>query len=296
MNYDISNKYQYLSSEGYMVVNMPEHPKAIKCGKLKVHVAVAYNKYGNIPEGYVVHHLDMNKTNNDPSNLIILPSTQHTELHNYLRKHPEAIGLTEEETINLINSGVLDKIDDDVENPTSQLELDIKRLQKKLKSKFLTDNEKKDVSLELEDKKSNLRKLRSINNKKVYSNEDLINFLTSSRSVLEASQKAGLSYQTFRTKCSKVGIDYKQYLYEPMKDNKFIDKICPVCGKKFTCTERDERTYCSKACAENRYDNILTKKTILGYLKDGVSLNAISKKLGIERHTVKKYAQKHNLL
>ena len=41
-----------------------------------------YEKYhGRIPEGYVIHHLDGNKTNNTPENLIALTKNDHTRLH-----------------------------------------------------------------------------------------------------------------------------------------------------------------------------------------------------------------------
>lgn len=43
---------------------------------------VVYRKYnGNIPQGYVIHHLDGDKTNNSPSNLIALTPNDHSRLH-----------------------------------------------------------------------------------------------------------------------------------------------------------------------------------------------------------------------
>lgn len=37
--------------------------------------------YGNIPKGYVVHHKDENKLNNNPNNLALLTLKEHTSIH-----------------------------------------------------------------------------------------------------------------------------------------------------------------------------------------------------------------------
>lgn len=39
---------------------------------------------GKIPKGYEIHHVDLNKINNDPSNLMLLTPKEHTELHSKL--------------------------------------------------------------------------------------------------------------------------------------------------------------------------------------------------------------------
>ncbi len=47
------------------------------------HRKVARKKYGleSIPKGFIVHHLDINKKNNDPKNLILLHRKDHARLH-----------------------------------------------------------------------------------------------------------------------------------------------------------------------------------------------------------------------
>lgn len=47
----------------------------------RLHVAVYENEVGAIPEGYHVHHIDFNKDNNDPSNLVALTNSEHETLH-----------------------------------------------------------------------------------------------------------------------------------------------------------------------------------------------------------------------
>lgn len=51
------------------------------------HVRVAEKALGKpLPKGAVVHHIDENRTNNDPSNLVICPSRgYHAMLHSRMR-------------------------------------------------------------------------------------------------------------------------------------------------------------------------------------------------------------------
>lgn len=39
-----------------------------------------------IPRGFIVHHLDLNKSNNNPSNLILLDRSSHYKLHWAIKK------------------------------------------------------------------------------------------------------------------------------------------------------------------------------------------------------------------
>ena len=47
------------------------------------HARVGEKKYGyeHIPEGFVIHHIDMNKSNNQYYNLIILHEKDHKRVH-----------------------------------------------------------------------------------------------------------------------------------------------------------------------------------------------------------------------
>jgi hypothetical protein len=38
---------------------------------------------GNIPEGWVVHHIDCNRSNNNPQNLICIPELVHKVIHQF---------------------------------------------------------------------------------------------------------------------------------------------------------------------------------------------------------------------
>ena len=70
-------------------------------GKL-LHRLIYEEVYGSIPKGYSIHHLDMDKTNNNPGNLVALSKSHHHSIHNRGTRHPrwdngridEAGGLT----------------------------------------------------------------------------------------------------------------------------------------------------------------------------------------------------------
>tara|TARA_Y100000034_G_C6652299_1_gene285557 strand:- start:357 stop:599 length:243 start_codon:yes stop_codon:yes gene_type:complete len=48
-----------------------------------IHKQVVLEKYGlkEIPKGRVIHHIDGNKRNNDPDNLVLVPKRIHNKLH-----------------------------------------------------------------------------------------------------------------------------------------------------------------------------------------------------------------------
>ena len=69
-----------LTVGGYLqFTNSPENGD--NAGK-SVHRAVAEEKYNrSLGSDEYVHHLDLNKTNNDPDNLVVLSASEHMKLH-----------------------------------------------------------------------------------------------------------------------------------------------------------------------------------------------------------------------
>ena len=75
-----------LHSSGYVLVWMPEHPRATR-GRVLEHILVMEKKLGrSIERGEEVHHIDHNKQNNDPNNLRLLTASEHAKLHHQERK------------------------------------------------------------------------------------------------------------------------------------------------------------------------------------------------------------------
>jgi hypothetical protein len=70
------------STHGYEELYMPWHPNSSANGYIRTHVWVMSRMIGGpVPDGYQVHHMDGNKTNNAPSNLMLCTPTDHTRMH-----------------------------------------------------------------------------------------------------------------------------------------------------------------------------------------------------------------------
>lgn len=71
---------------GYEYINDKNHPMANKSGKVYVHRLVASERLGRRLENWEhVHHIDGDKLNNLPSNLIVLSSSTHSRVEQALR-------------------------------------------------------------------------------------------------------------------------------------------------------------------------------------------------------------------
>lgn len=89
---------KHISNYGYMLITMPEHPFCDCDGKVREHRIVAEEfllteensvkvdgKY-YLDQKLEVHHKDLNRLNNDPSNLMLLTKSEHMTLHQKLRR------------------------------------------------------------------------------------------------------------------------------------------------------------------------------------------------------------------
>ena len=52
-----------------------------RCGSEWLHRQIYIDNHGPIPEGYIVHHIDGNPENNDPSNLECVSPKEHSQRH-----------------------------------------------------------------------------------------------------------------------------------------------------------------------------------------------------------------------
>jgi len=78
-----------INSSGYVMVEAPEWYTGKKDGsKIYQHILVycEHNGLSLLPVGMVVHHLDENKQNNHPDNLILLSIQDHRRIHAWLNK------------------------------------------------------------------------------------------------------------------------------------------------------------------------------------------------------------------
>lgn len=69
----------------YKAIYTPTHPRKLQNGCVYEHVLIAEEKLGRyLKDGEIVHHLDMDKMNNSPENLIVfINQAEHAKFHYY---------------------------------------------------------------------------------------------------------------------------------------------------------------------------------------------------------------------
>ena len=80
MQTKFGNAYQ--RTDGYIQITSGPYK-----GKL-LHRLIYEEVYGSIPKGYAIHHIDGDKTNNNPGNLMLLSKSNHHSLHMNKTNHP----------------------------------------------------------------------------------------------------------------------------------------------------------------------------------------------------------------
>jgi predicted transcriptional regulator len=79
---------RFTNAFGYVLVKMPEHPRANCSGYVFEHILI-WEKANQkqLPEGWQIHHLNGVKNDNRPENLLALPFRQHRLVIKELLKH-----------------------------------------------------------------------------------------------------------------------------------------------------------------------------------------------------------------
>jgi hypothetical protein len=74
--------------DGYFFVYAPGHPRARKGGRYVPEHILVWEQTNNrqLPEGWCIHHLNGNKTDNRPENLLALPNSKHEKYIPALKK------------------------------------------------------------------------------------------------------------------------------------------------------------------------------------------------------------------
>lgn len=76
-----------MEKEKYKVLYLPNHHRAFSNGTVYEHIVVAEKKIGRkLKDNEVVHHIDKNKSNNSPENILVFRSSaEHTAHHNGMK-------------------------------------------------------------------------------------------------------------------------------------------------------------------------------------------------------------------
>lgn len=74
-------------SGGRVYIWKPSHPKADGSGYLK-RAHIVWENYWRelLPKGYLIHHVDRNRVNDDITNLALVTKSLHNKIHNQKRK------------------------------------------------------------------------------------------------------------------------------------------------------------------------------------------------------------------
>jgi DNA-binding NtrC family response regulator len=82
---DRFHKHYREKDSGYILILKPSHPRADKSGYVPEHTLVMEQMLGRLLKpDEVVHHINGNKSNNQPENLRLMTAFQHKQLHSSL--------------------------------------------------------------------------------------------------------------------------------------------------------------------------------------------------------------------
>lgn len=69
---------KFISKDGYIGIKMPTHPRANSLGYVSEHLFIWEQSNGkSLPEGWIIHHLNGNRHDNRPENLLAMPRKSH---------------------------------------------------------------------------------------------------------------------------------------------------------------------------------------------------------------------------
>lgn len=206
-----------------------------------IHQAV-YNYYcGEIPDGYIIHHIDENKADNDISNLECLTPTEHRRIHNFISPVRHAICKNCGKIFLYRNAGTSSNFCSDKCRGT-------------YKARVKTSAVYETRTCEICGKEFRTRKRDSATtcSKKCAVAKKNKNYIPPK--ITAVCKVCGREFLTNKSKPSSCCSTHCRSLLS--YHNQFETRICEVCGKEFSCYKHAETRFCSHICAnKKRFEN-----------------------------------------
>lgn len=287
-----------IDGNGYMYIegDWSKHEKTY------IHQIECLKKYNlnELPPKTSVHHLNMNKLDNSPDNLILISDSDHKKLHNYIKKHPEVLSYNEEETKQLLDN-IRDNIEDKTGDPYKDAKIDLMRLLSKRRlyqkdPNYMTRSEidiLENTIKEVRKKISEIRFERSKSRLPKPDKDTLIKDLERFRHFEHMADYYGVSSSSIRKWCKSYDIDFHKYSHTNISPK--VTRICPTCGKEFTCTEKQNKVYCSLECSKNKAIKDINLQELKKLYDDGWSIREIATYYGVHHNTISIYMRKNGI-
>ena len=248
---NLTEDYKRISTSGYAVRMWNEHSfkKSINIHRF-IASSVFRKELNQMDE---VHHLDKNALNNHYTNLMILNSYKHHILHSFCDKHPEYYGLSQCETMKILEyaNEFVDCLNGDIQH---DLNVYKSRIEKRKKTGSFSRLQKMEELLKkIKDRRRvelgrENGKLARVGSRKP-SKEKLIDILEKNMNMVNSAYELGVTPNTVRKWCKQYNIDFKNYL---ASDQRQVDCICPTCGKVFKRRIRSTQKYCCLKCSRRK--------------------------------------------
>ena len=213
---------------------------------------------GEIPEGYEIHHRDLNHENNDISNLQLLPKTEHRRLHKPVNEENEAkknakhyCAVCGKEFKN--RRGQLVYCSAKCRRTAEKIRATKTKVCEDCGKEFSTTSDARFCSQKCigESLKKRETKICPICGK-TFSGRLVHNRKYCSRECANESYKKHVTRTCLN--CGKefsIGVSRNQKFCcrECFYEYGHETKTCPICGKEFTVKKSSNRIYCSRRCA-----------------------------------------------
>lgn len=124
-----THKEKTKTSKGYIMLYIPNHHRAGKKGRVMEHIVIWEKENGKeLPEGYVIHHINGIKDDNRIENLLMMTSAEHTKFHHINSKRTD-------ETKSKISIKAKQRLENPKNHPMYK-EIPIKKLYSMVKSGY----------------------------------------------------------------------------------------------------------------------------------------------------------------